>query len=133
MFTPRHTAARRRLRTAIQWCVYFLLAAGLVQTWLLDGLVVPYRVSGGSMAGTLLGVHRQVVCADCGYAFPCDTDVRPMAPRAVCPNCGCAANDLESSSPDLAGKELTEEVIARAGELACAVARSQRPKVTCRQ
>ncbi len=103
MLSRRKIAARPRLRTAVQWCVYLLLAAGLVQTWLLDGLVIPYRVSGGSMAPRLLGAHRQVMCADCGYAFPCDADVRPVAPRAVCPNCGYAANELESSLPDVAG------------------------------
>ena len=55
MFTSRNTVTRCRLRTTVQWCVCLLLAAGLLQTWLLDGLVIPYRISGGSMAETLLG------------------------------------------------------------------------------
>jgi len=106
MTAAGHTAARSSLRIAVQWCVYFLLAAGLVQTWLLDGLVIPYRISGGSMAETLLGRHRDVGCADCGFAFSCGTDVLPLVPQAVCPNCGYAANQLESWLPDAAGERV---------------------------
>ncbi len=94
--------ARCRLRTPVQWCVLVLLAVGLVQTWFIDGLAVPCRVAGGSMAGALLGIHRNVVCGDCGYPFPCGTDVLPAATRAVCPNCGYVANDLELL-PDVDG------------------------------
>ncbi len=82
--------------------MYFLLAIGLVQTCFLDGLVVSYRIAGGSMAGAILGRHRNVVCADCGYTFACDAETLPVAPRAVCPNCGYADNDLESL-PDMPG------------------------------
>jgi signal peptidase I len=89
-------SARSRLRTLVQWCVFLWLAAALAQTWFIGGLVVPYRIAGGSMAGTLLGVHRDVVCGDCGCPFASGTDVCPAAVRAVCPNCGYAANDLES-------------------------------------
>jgi signal peptidase I len=82
--------------------VLLFVAAGLMQTWLIDGLVIPYQVAGSSMAETLLGVHRDVVCGDCGCPFSCGTDRSPAAPRAVCPNCGYAANDLESL-PDIGG------------------------------
>jgi signal peptidase I len=82
--------------------VLIFVVAGMTQTWLIDGLVIPYRVAGSSMAGTLLGVHRDVVCGDCGCPFFCGTDRLPAARRAVCPNCGSAANDLESL-PDVGG------------------------------
>ncbi|MGD0656104.1 MAG: signal peptidase I, partial [Thermoguttaceae bacterium] len=72
------------------------------QTWFIDGLVVPCRVAGGSMAVALLGMHHDVICADCGFAFACDTAVRPASPRAICPNCGYANNNMESL-PDLDG------------------------------
>ncbi len=87
-----------RLRTLVQACVVALLAAEAAQVWLLDGLTAPCRVTGPSMAGTLLGVHRDVVCGDCGCRFCCGTDGPQVAVRAVCPNCGYAANDLESSA-----------------------------------
>jgi hypothetical protein len=80
----------------LQWCVFLLLAAGFAQIWLLDGLAVPCRIVGGSMAETLFGVHRDVVCNDCGCRFVCGTDAPPPATRAACPNCGYAANDLQS-------------------------------------
>ena len=53
------------------------------------------------MAGALLGVHRDVVCGDCGFASPAAPTFAGSA-AAVCPNCGYPANDLESL-PDLGG------------------------------
>jgi signal peptidase I len=91
------TATKRSgLRIVTEWGVRLLIVAAMLETWLIAGLVVPCRVVGGSMAPGLLGVHREVVCADCGYRFPCGTDRPPLPPRAVCPNCGYAANGLES-------------------------------------
>jgi signal peptidase I len=57
------------------------------------------------MAPTLVGPHRDVVCADCGYPFACDSEVRPAARRAICPNCGYA-NDHLTEHPDIAGDRL---------------------------
>ncbi len=74
----------------------------MFEVFLVQGLAVPCRVVSGSMAETLLGSHRRVVCADCGMAFPCDADRRPVASRAVCPNCGYAANRLDDL-PDIDG------------------------------
>ena len=98
---------RRRgpLRAAVEWCVWLLLAAAAMETWFVAGLAVPWRVVGGSMAETLLGTHRNVACADCGRQFACSADQSPAPPRAVCPNCGYAANDVQSP-PDLDGDRL---------------------------
>jgi signal peptidase I len=57
------------------------------------------------MAETIRGVHRQVVCRDCRYPFACGSDTRRIRPRAICPNCGFAENDLEGQ-PDIAGDRL---------------------------
>ncbi len=102
MTAHRSSLAPSRLRTLVQGGVLVLVAVGLTQTWLINGLAVPYRVAGGSMAGTLLGMHRNVVCGDCGCPFACGTEVLPAAARAVCLNCGYAGNDLESL-PDVGG------------------------------
>jgi signal peptidase I len=102
---PRPTVARSSLSAAVRWCVCLLLLVAFLQTWLLDGLLSSYQIAGGSMAGTLLGRHRDVACADCGYKFSCDADVLPAATRAVCPNCGYAANDLGSVS-DISGERV---------------------------
>ena len=88
-----------------KWCVWLLLAAAMLETWLVAGLAVPCRVVGDSMAETLLGAHREIVCADCGRRFACGVDPRSARPQAVCPNCGYAANDL-LSLPELDGDRL---------------------------
>jgi signal peptidase I len=97
-----------RLRTAIEGGIALFLALLFLQTWFIDGLTVPYQICSGSMAPALLGMHRDVVCADCGFAFSCDSTPRPISPRAVCPNCGYAKNDLESL-PDLDGDRVLIE------------------------
>ncbi len=91
-----------RLRLLAEWCLYFLIAAVVFRTWLIEGLVIPCKVAGGSMASTLLGPHREVVCADCGARFSCGTDSAALDGRAVCPNCGYSGNDL-ASAPALFG------------------------------
>ncbi len=95
-------AASHLLRTALRSGVLIVIGFAMMETWFLDGLVAPYRVHGGSMAGALLGVHRDVVCSDCGYCFSCDSNAASPPARAVCPNCGYARNDLQSTS-DVAG------------------------------
>jgi signal peptidase I len=82
--------------------VFVLVAVLVARTWYVEGLLVPCPVASGSMAETVLGVHRGVTCNDCGQRFVCGADLKPVSPRAICPNCGFAANDLEAR-PDLAG------------------------------
>jgi signal peptidase I len=100
----------RRIATIVVWAIVAVL---LARTWFIEGLISPLVVSGGSMAETLLGPHREIVCRDCGRRFVCDADVSRVSPRAVCPNCGCAENDPESL-PDLAGDHvLVDKAIFR--------------------
>ncbi len=75
------------------------------QTWLIDGLIAPCRVSGGSMAFALWGAHRLVICPDCGFAFACEAQAPPPSPRAICPNCGSVIGGIDSL-PDLDGDRL---------------------------
>jgi signal peptidase I len=95
---PRHF----RFRAVVESVVRVTVALTVIQTWLLDGLAPPFRISGGSMAETLRGAHRDLVCADCGYPFSCGVETPPIRPNAVCPNCDYAGNDL-ASQVDLAG------------------------------
>lgn len=75
-----------------------LAAAGLiVQTWLVHGWLVPDVVAEASMAPTLRGPHRQVVCPGCGLRYSCDaaTDSANFRPLpAICPNCGTKFDGL---------------------------------------
>ena len=54
--------------------VLLLTAVAMLRTWFLEGFPMGCQVSGGSMAETLLGRHRDVVCADCGHRFPCNAE-----------------------------------------------------------
>lgn len=58
----------------------------------IQGLFVPVRVAGDSMAETLVGEHLRVACADCRYAFRCGVEGLLESETAVCPNCGFAEN-----------------------------------------
>ncbi len=96
---------RSLVRTAVERGVLLLIVAMIVRTWYLEGWFVPCRVTGGSMAPTLLGTHRDVTCSDCGLPFACGSYLAPVKPWAVCPNCGASENDLQTL-PDLAGDRL---------------------------
>jgi signal peptidase I len=91
----------RLVQTAV-----LLLAIGLiVRTWCVQGLLVSFQVASGSMAPTLLGPHRRVVCGDCGFVFVCSADRRVSAARIVCPNCAYGGNAVDDW-PELAGDRL---------------------------
>lgn len=61
-----------------------------------------FKIPTGSMAPTLLGAHRDMLCPNCGYSFPVEggkTDqglMRKIEP--LCPNCGYAFAEQEASS-----------------------------------
>jgi len=93
---------RRRKGTWFRRCLLVGAVALLLRTWCLEGLLVPCRIVGGSMADTLRGAHRCLTCDDCGHRFACDAEVRPLGPRATCPNCDFAGNNLEARL-DLSG------------------------------
>jgi signal peptidase I len=96
--------ARSVLRIILEGGVYICIFLLFLQTWFIEGLAAPCRITGGSMALTLLGIHRDVICADCGFAFSCDAAALPPG-RAICPNCGCVNNGMDLL-PDLDGDRL---------------------------
>lgn len=75
-------------RTLVERLVFLAIAGLFVHTWLLQGIIHPFRIVSGSMAEGLLGLHREVVCADCGFSFRCGSEKAECRPAAVCPNCG---------------------------------------------
>ena len=65
-----------------------LLILGLLcETWLVGGIIYPYRVVGGSMANALLGPHHEVVCPHCDSRFLVDFEVVSQGRRLFCPGC----------------------------------------------
>ena len=85
-----------------QKIVWLLVTVVVFETWCVEGLFRPLVVPGGSMAATLLGTHRKVVCEDCGFQFNRGVETHEIVARAVCPNCGYAGNDI-SSTADVSG------------------------------
>ncbi len=78
------------VRTTVEFLVVLCLCILLFRTFSAEAYIVPT----GSMAPTLLGHHREVVCPNCGFRFAVGLD-NGGAARPVCPNCG--QNDLEGA------------------------------------
>ena len=79
-------------RRIIQLALCSLLAVLVIRTWVLEGLVVPVRIIGSSMAETFYGPHLKLTCLDCGFPFAFDAAVLPRPQQAICPNCGYRKN-----------------------------------------
>lgn len=86
----------RAIRRAIESAVLCLVTVIVWRTWYLEGLPVPLCVDSGSMAPTLLGPHRDIVCGDCGFPFVCGCNRQGSDSRAACPNCGYSGNDVRN-------------------------------------
>jgi signal peptidase I len=72
------------VRQTVELLVLLCLCVLLVRTFSAEAYVVPT----GSMAPTLLGLHREIGCTNCGFPFVVGIDEEGQTGRAVCPNCG---------------------------------------------
>ena len=72
------------MRQTVELLVMLSMCVLLVRTFSAEAYVVPT----GSMAPTLLGLHREIVCTNCGFTFVVGIDEEGQTGRAVCPNCG---------------------------------------------
>jgi hypothetical protein len=79
-------------REIIETVVFVVVLVFMLKTFLAEAFVIPT----GSMATTLLGYHRDVPCAQCGYEYRvnCSTEAEPQPNRqkedvvtSDCPNC----------------------------------------------
>jgi signal peptidase I len=80
---------RGMVRQTVELLVCLSLCVILVRTFSAEAYVVPT----GSMAPTLMGWHRELVCPNCEYAFDVGIDEEGRTGSAVCPNCGDADLD----------------------------------------
>jgi signal peptidase I len=79
------------IREVVETIVFVVVLVLLLKSFAAEAFVIPT----GSMAQTLLGYQKEVVCPDCGIKFPINcsrevdpTEGRPMKTFAcVCPNC----------------------------------------------
>lgn len=80
------------LREVVETVVFVVVLVLLLKTFLAEAFVIPT----GSMAETLFGYHKEVVCPECKYRFPINysSEVDPQDNNPVtvtgsrgCPNC----------------------------------------------
>ena len=77
------------IRQTVEMIVLLCLCVVLVRTFSAEAYVVPT----GSMAPTLLGLHRELGCESCRFVFVVGIDEDGHTGPAVCPNCGKRARD----------------------------------------
>ena len=97
-----------RLRFSIAVAALALLGLACWRLSFVQGLVRRITIDGPSMAPTLLNEHYAIQCGDCGFRFVLDAEHPPADGRAVCPNCGYAANSLADILPRPADRVLID-------------------------
>lgn len=82
--------SRRRQAGRRGVILFVLLACALLaaRTFLVQGVFVPVRVEGGSMAPALLGAHRDIACPGCGGATAVGAEAAAVDREIPCPRCG---------------------------------------------
>jgi len=96
---PAHPEYKDGTREIVETIVFVVVLVLLLKTFLAEAFVIPT----GSMATTLLGYHKDVICEQCGYRFLVNAhgEAEPdgQQPRlvisATCPNCRFK-NDLRT-------------------------------------
>lgn len=88
-------------RPVVECVVILLFGVLLFRTFVAEAYIVPT----GSMAPTLLGLHREMACPNCGAGFALGMDEQGTPARAICPNCG--QENLDSAAgPERDGDRL---------------------------
>jgi signal peptidase I len=72
------------VRQTVELLVSLCLCVLFVRTFSAEAYVVPT----GSMAPTLLGLHREITCPTCRFIFVVGIEEERQTGQAVCPNCG---------------------------------------------
>ncbi len=78
------------VRQTIEFLVVLSLCIMLFRTFAAEAYIVPT----GSMAPTLLGHHKEVVCPNCRFRYVLGMDDQGRTGRPVCPNCGQYGGDV---------------------------------------
>lgn len=84
-----HASQGGIVRGVLEFCVALALAVTLFRTFVAEG----YVIETGSMAPSLLGLHRRATCPACRSSFAVEGSQTSI--RAVCPNCDRADVSLE--------------------------------------
>lgn len=91
---------RSATRPLVESLLVLFVGMLLVRTFAAEAYIVPT----GSMAPTLLGIHRDLTCTTCGFGFALGVDEDGRAGQPVCPNCG--ADLAEAPAAERTGDRL---------------------------
>jgi len=103
--TPDARSEVSNTREVIETVVFVVVLVLLLKSFVAEAFVIPT----GSMATTLWGYQKQIVCPQCGYKFPvnCSQEVDPQeGERSVIDACTCPNCRLKI---DLAERKMVEE------------------------
>ena len=83
---PPHVARPfRAVRRAVELLVLLAIGLNTIRLFVAEAYIVP----SGSMAPSLVGIHRELLCPRCRTVFPLGVDLQEWEPgKPVCPNCG---------------------------------------------
>ena len=82
-------AGKAPSRPTVEFLVGLLVSVLMFRTFAAEAYIVPT----GSMAPTLLGMHREITCPRCGLRFAVGMDEQGRSAHPICPNCGNADLD----------------------------------------
>jgi signal peptidase I len=88
-------------RSTVDFLAVVLIGISLARVFVAEAYIVPT----GSMAPTLLGMHRDLLCSNCGSTFALGLDEDGRSARPACPNCG-EADFANAPATDSAGDRL---------------------------
>ncbi len=95
------------VRQTVEFLVVLSLCILLFRTFAAEAYIVPT----GSMAPTLLGLHKELVCTNCKSRFVLGMDERGRAGRPVCPNCGKVEPDSTVAVPSNGDRLLVQKYL----------------------
>jgi signal peptidase I len=115
MSQPAQDMPDRRLRDSspgvVRQTAEFLVVLGLgillFRTFAAEAYIVPT----GSMAPTLVGHHKDIVCEHCKFSYVLGLDDLGRAGRPVCPNCGTHGPDLAASAASNGDRLLVQKYL----------------------
>jgi signal peptidase I len=95
------------VRQTVEFLVVLCLGIMLFRTFAAEAYIVPT----GSMAPTLVGHHKDVVCEHCKFPYVLGLDDQGRAGRPVCPNCGTHGPDLTAAASSSGDRLLVQKYL----------------------
>ncbi|MDB5351590.1 MAG: signal peptidase [Planctomycetota bacterium] len=94
-------------RSTTEFLLVLIVGILVVRAFAAEAYIVPT----GSMAPTLLGMHRDILCPNCDKRFSLGMDIQGRIGRAVCPNCGQTELENAPTSDSLGDRLLVQKFL----------------------